>query len=278
MRALMVAAVFAIPLTALWPATPSAAWAALDKALQTGSTEHRQQAIVALSTLAGDAQAAKRAENLLQDESIRVRQSAALALGKIGDKDAIPYLRKALDDTSEVAFAAAKALEDLGDTSGRGVLIAVLAGERKDGPSMTTKAVREAKQKMHHPEGLLLMGIGDAAGTIFWPAGMGISAAQDTMSLQSKGSPGRAAAAAYLVKDPDPYAVSLLEWALSDDSHFVRIEAARGLGERGNAQSIAKLDPLLGDSHPAVRAMAAAAIIRISGRIAGSANTADRAH
>src|SRR5262249_39529997 len=150
-----------------------------------------------------------------------------------------PYLKQALDDTSEVAFAAAKALEDLGDPSGKETLIAILAGERKGGPGMTTKAVREAKQRMHHPEGLLLMGAQEAAGTVFWPAGMGLTAAHETLSMQSKGSPGRAAAATWLAKDPDPYAVTLLEWALGDDSHLVRIEAARALGERGNQQSIA---------------------------------------
>ena len=48
--------------------------------------------------------------------------------------------------TGEVAFAAAKALTDIGDPSGRPMLIAVLAGERKDTPSMMTNAMREAKK------------------------------------------------------------------------------------------------------------------------------------
>ena len=76
--------------------------------------------------------------------------------------------------------------------------------------------------------------------------------------------PGRAAAAAYLAKDPDPYAVTLLEWALGDDSSFVRVEAAKGLGQRGNAASVAKLVPLLQDRKNSVRTMAAASIIRLT--------------
>jgi HEAT repeat protein len=86
------------------------------------------------------------------------------------------------------------------------------------------------------------------------------------LSLQQKGAPGRAAAAAYLAKDPDPYAVTLLEWALGDDNHLVRAEAAKALGERGNAESIGKLEPLLRDEHTIVRSMAAASIIRLNGR------------
>jgi HEAT repeat protein len=68
-----------------------------------------------------------------------------------------------------------------------------------------------------------------------------------------------------VAKEPGPYAITLLEWALSDDNHLVRAEAAKGLGERGNAGSIAKLQPLLRDNHNSVRTMAAASIIRLTG-------------
>ena len=59
-----------------------------------------------------------------------VRQSAALALGEMNAYAAIPWLKQALNDSPEVAFGAAKALTKLGDSSGRDVLIAVMAGER----------------------------------------------------------------------------------------------------------------------------------------------------
>ena len=89
------------------------------------------------------------------------------------------------------------------------------------------------------------------------------TAFKDTARLSGKGAPARAAAAAYLAKDPDPYAVTLLEWALQDDSKMVRLEAAKALGQRGNAETIPKLEELLDDDHTAVRAMAAASIIRL---------------
>jgi HEAT repeat protein len=117
---------------------------------------------------------------------------------------------------------------------------------------------------MKHPEGLALLGAENAAGSMFGPAGMAITAARDAMDLKGKGSPGRAAAAAYLAKDSDPYSVMLLEWALDDDSRLVRIEAAKGLGSRGNSDSIPKLEKLLDDDHTGVRAMAAASIIRLT--------------
>jgi HEAT repeat protein len=212
-------------------------------------------------------EAAKRAIAALQDKDPLVRQSAALALGAMKASDAIPNLKQALDDTGEVAFAAAKALTELGDSGGRDVLVAVLAGERKDTePGLMTNAVRKGKARLHHPEGLILMGAQDATGAMFGPASFAIPAVKDTLDLKSKGAPGRAAAAAYLASDPEPYAITLLEWALADDNQFVRLEAAKGLGQRGNAASISKLQPLLDDSHNVVRDFASAAIVRITAR------------
>jgi HEAT repeat protein len=129
-----------------------------------------------------------------------------------------------------------------------------------------TNAVRRGKEKLHHPGGLVLMGAQDATGAMFGPASMAIPAVKDTLDLKGKGAPGRAAAAAYLAKDPDPYAITLLEWALADDNQFVRLEAAQGLGQRGNSDSIPKLQQLLDDPHNIVRDMAAASIIRILDR------------
>ena len=244
----------------------SHAWEVLDKSLSAGSIE-RQQALAALATLAAsDPHAVRAAEAALQDKDAQVRQYAALTLGQLKSRDAVPALTKALDDTNEAAFAAAKSLIELGDKGGEPMLIAVIAGERKDTPGILTNAVREAKQKIRHPQGLFLMGAEDATGAMFGPAAMGITAVKDTADLKGKGTPGRAAAAAYLAKDPDPYAIPLLEWALADDNQFVRLEAAKALGARGGQASIPKLEYTLNDSHNAVRDMAAASILRIAAR------------
>src|SRR5437868_14076754 len=85
-------------------------------------------------SIESNADAAKRVEESLQDKDPQVRQAAALALGQMKTPQAILYLKQALGDTGEVAFAAAKSLVDLGDPSGREMLLAVLAGERKDTP------------------------------------------------------------------------------------------------------------------------------------------------
>src|SRR3954454_24717974 len=244
-------------------AQPSA-WAQIDRGLKSGDFEHRRQALVALSTIDGsNDDAVRRVEAAVHDSDARGRQQAGRTLCQMKATAAIPALKEALDDHGEVAFAAAKALTDLGDSSGRDMLIAVLAGDRRATPGLTTNMIREAQRRVKHPEGMILMGAEDAAGTMFGPAGMGLTAITEVAHLKSKGSPARAAAAAYLAKDPDPYAVTLLEWALADDSRWVRIEAAKGVGLRGNAASIPLLEPLLKDDHNAVRCMAAAAIVRL---------------
>jgi HEAT repeat protein len=244
---------------------PAPPWEVLDRALQSDQVEHRQQTIVAISTIgASNAEAVRRIVNTLRnDKSPRVRQQCALALGQMKAAQSIPALKDAMQDSGEVAFAAAKALMDL-DTSGLQMFVDVLSGERKDTPGLMTNARRTAEHKLRHPQGLVLMGAADAVGTMFSPAGMAVTTAGDAVALRGKGAPGRASAAAYLAKDPDAYAVTLLEWALGDDNHLVRVEAAKALGERGNAASVAKLEPLLGDEHVSVRAMAAASIVRLT--------------
>jgi HEAT repeat protein len=248
-------------------APQQAAWLTIDQSLQSGDVDHRRQAIVALATIGGtNHEAVERVVRCLRsDKDPRVRMQAALALGTMQATEAIPALKSALTDTGEVAFAASKSLIDLRDPAGEGMLIAVLAGGRSDTPGIMTKAVREAQNRLRHPTNLMLMGAEDATGAMFGPAAMGFTAAKDAVALKGSGTPGRAAAAAYLAKDPDPYAVTLLEWALGDGNQFVRVEAAKSLGARGNAASIAKLQPLLKDSHTTVRTMAAASIIRLDG-------------
>jgi len=244
-----------------------AAWTAIDECLRDGGSDHRQQAIAALTTIDGDAQAAVKVESALRDKDVIVRQYAAIALGELKASVAIPALKKIIqNDSPEVSFAAAKALTQMGEPDGREVLIAVLAGERRDAPGLITNALRKAKDKLHHPEGLILMGAQDATGAMFGPVSMAFPAIKDVTKMKGKGAPGRAAATAYIARDPDPYAITLLEWALSDENGIVRLEAAKGLGERGNAQSVPRLQPLLTDQHRYVRAMAAAAIIRICDR------------
>jgi HEAT repeat protein len=248
--------------------TQQTAWKVIDTSL-TESSEHRGEALAAIGTLgAPDPEAVSRVERILKDDKDPLmRQTAAIILGELNATSSIPRLREALSDKGEVAFAAAKSLSALGDPDGRDFLVDVLAGDRKDtAPSLAANAKHKAKEELHHPNKLVFMGAQDATGAMFGPVSAVFPAVRDSLELKSKGAPGRAAAAAYLSKDPEPYAIALLEWGLQDDNQFVRLEAAKGLGQRGNSGSIVKLQSLLSDSHNYVRDMAAAAMIRIEDR------------
>lgn len=266
MRSLVFLTFAVLPLTAGSNAQTHA-WAVLDQSLHEGNADHRQEALAAIATIGKDnPEAVLRAVAALQDKHTLVRRAAAATLGELRAKSAIADLTRALDDSPEVALAAAESLAILGDPTGREVLTAVIAGGRDDGPGVLTNAVRKAKSKLHHPEILLLMGTQDAAGVMFGPAGMVIPAVRDTLDLKGKSAPGRVAAVAYLARDPDDDVIQLLEWALKDETRSVCLQAEKELGARGNAGSIDRLEPLLNDEHTQLRVMAAASIIRILGR------------
>jgi HEAT repeat protein len=265
-RVLLIASLaIPLPLAAVDPPQVTA-WKEIYQAFQDPNPDHRRQALLALAVVgSSDERAVKLAERLIKnDKDPQVRAGAAMALGEMKATDAIPTLQEALKDTNEVAFAAAKALANMGDASGREMLIAVLSKQRSDSPGILANAKRDAMQKLRHPRQLALMGAENTTGAFFPPASMGLMAVDNT--LQMKGKSSRAMAVTYLAKDPDPYAVTVLEWALADDDVEVRVAAAKGLAERGNGHSIPKLQFLLDDGHSSVRTMAGAAILRISRR------------
>jgi HEAT repeat protein len=252
------------------PTTPrSTAWDVLKQGIADSDEQHRKSAITAAGTLGSMSEGVKLVAGGLKDKDTSVRQTAAATLGEMDSKDAIPYLRAALDDSPQVIFTAAQALWKLGDTSSREIFQEVLEGERKDGPGKMHTMLHNAKKKLT-PGQLALMGVSEASG-LLGPAGMGIEAVQEALK-EMKGSnkdaavPGRAVAASILAKDPDPYALTLLEWSIGDGNWAVRLAVAKGLGERGNHESIPKLTPLLNDDRHAVRYMAAASIIKLEAK------------
>jgi hypothetical protein len=233
-----------VPLRAVEPERKAQAWQTL-KASLTSDSAHRQEALAAIGTISEhDVQAVKAATDALQDKNTFVRQSAALALGSMKATEAVPALKQALDDSGEVAFAAAKALTEIGDPAGRELLITVLAGERKDiKPGLMTNAIRKGKSKLNHPGGLVLTGAQDATGAMFGPVSFVFPAVKDAVDLKGKGAPGRAAAAAYLARDPEPYAVTVLEWALKDENQFVRLSPKQRTGKRPRRTSYSRARP-----------------------------------
>ena len=243
------------------------AWSALTRGVEHADVDHRKKALAALGTIGPTSRGVKLAAEGLRDKDTFVRQSAATALGDMGSPEGIPALKAALDDGPEVSFSAAKALWKLGDsTSAHEILWQVLAGERKDTPGFLTTALRNAKHKLR-PEELALMGAREAAG-LFGPAAIGVDAAEEATKAakDGKASPGRVVAAETLANDPDPYTLTLLEWALDDSSGTVRAAVAKALGQRGNQQTVPKLALRLNDEHHAVQYMAAASIIKLEAK------------
>lgn len=248
------------------PAALSAsAWETLDKGLRDDDSEHRKKAIVAVGSIGAAPEAVKRVVQALHDKSTLVRQTAAATLGEMGSPDAIPELKISLDDDqAEVSFTAAKALASLGDPSGREIFWQVMQGQRKDGPGFIEGALRNAKRRLS-PDKLALMGAKEAAG-LLGPASIGVEIAAELVkeAKKSSGAAGRVVVAEIIAKDPDPNSVSLLEWALRDDSSTVRAAVAEALGECGTSETPAKLAALLSDDSHAPRYMAAASIVKLN--------------
>jgi HEAT repeat protein len=255
----------AVPL----PITP---WTILKQGLVDGSTDHRRQAILAAGSIGATPEALKFIEEGLRDKETIVRQTSATVLGQLKAPESIPYLKQALSDNSEVSFSAAKALAEMDDPDGRSFLIEVLTRERKDKPGFIQQSLKSAKKELT-PAELALMGAKEATGVLLGPAAIGIVVAEKVIKGgKSDGVSGRTIAVAELGAHPDDRTRRLLEWALTDSDTSVRAAAARELGRCGNGDTIPNLQIAMNDEHAAVRYMAAASVIRLSGH-AGSNST-----
>jgi HEAT repeat protein len=239
------------------------AWEVLNHALADGNPVKRSQALTALGLIGSTApHVVDLLEAGLTDKDVTVRQTAAAVMGEIGARQTIPMLKKALDDESgEVSFAAARSLWQMGDSSGREIFWAVLAGEQKTGPGMIQGEIRDAKRKLRNPAALVKIGIDEGAGFL-GPFSMGVGFVEEL--LKDKGATARALSAKLLGSDSDPQTRLELEQSLEDKNSGVRAAAARALSQRAGKEELAKIQPLLGDSNDGVRAVAAAAIIRLS--------------
>jgi len=250
-------------------ARPITPWAILKQGLFDGSTDRRRQAILATGSIGATPEALQFIEEGLRDKETIVRQTAATVLGQLKAPASIPYLKQALSDNSEVSFSAAKALAEMGDPDGRVFLIEVLTGERKDKPGFIQRNLKSAKKQLT-PTELALMGAKEVTGVLLGPAAIGIVVVEKVVKGgKSDGVSGRTIAVEELAAHPDDHTRKLLEWALADSNPSVRAAAARELGRCGTPDSIPKLQTAMNDENAAVRYMAAASAIRLSGH-AGS--------
>jgi HEAT repeat protein len=200
-------------------------------------------------------------EELLKDKYPEVRQAAAAVLGDIKSVKSIPALRAALDDDSpEVSFTAARSLWIMGDGSGKAVFLQVLAGERGDSAGFMKGSLRDARNKLHDPKALTMLGVKEGVGLFLGPAAMGITVFEELRKDASASA--RTLAAAALATDKDPATIQNLEAALEDKNWIVRAAAAKALAIRGSSKSVPKLAELLKDTENA-QYMAASAIVKI---------------
>ncbi len=235
------------------------AWSTLDAGLGDKSATVRTKAVRSLGSIRNDSRSQAGAVKALSDSDPSVRAAGATALGKMSAKSAIPTLQNLLtnDTESEVVFATASALRDLGDPKAFNVYYAVLTGERKTGESL-----KDAQLKMlKDPKALARVGLD--AGVGFVPFGSLATGAFKTLTKDDV-SPVRAAAAAQIARDPDPRSGKALVDALADKKWLVRAAAADALGQRDDPALASSLEPLFADSEETVRFTAAAAFVRLT--------------
>ncbi len=253
-----------LPAALLLAQPDKTAWDVLKQGLDDKNPDRRRQAITAMASIGLAPDAVARIEQALQDKEPLVRQTAAAELGQMKSKQSLPALKSALDDVSgEVAFAAAKALWEMGDRSGRDLIEDVLTGQQKASEGVVSGAMRDAKRKIRDPKALAMMGFKEASGALLGPFNIGILAAEQAFKDSSAG--GRALAVTLLVTECDAETLRLLERTSSEDKNWiVKAAAAKALGQCGNQDTIPKLELDLTDSHDAVKFMAAASIVKLS--------------
>ncbi|HTR37235.1 MAG TPA: HEAT repeat domain-containing protein [Bryobacteraceae bacterium] len=260
---LRLAMALVLPGTFLVAQPEKTSWEILKEGLKDKNPDVRRQAVTATGSIGLAPEAIKLVEDALHDDDPLVRETAAAELGDMKSKQSIPVLRAALDDENEVAFAAAKALWDLGDRSSRPFLEDVVAGQQKTSPGVVSGAVRDAKQKMHQPKTLAMMGFREATGALLGPFNMGLVAAEDT--LKDGTASARVLSVSLLAQECDAVTLQLVEKACTNDKNWaVRAAAAKALGKCHNSDAIPTLERNLSDAHPGVKFMSAAAIVRLS--------------
>jgi len=239
-------------------------WQTLNTGISDHNTTRRAEALQALGTVRSSPRAIRIiAATLASDQDSSLRALAAKVLGEMRARSAIPSLRKSLKDESIVVrFQAAKALWAMNDRSGRPILIQILAGEKSASPGLIKSQWDSAKKELEDPRKLAMDGALEAASSLFGPAGWGIKIMQDV--THDRSAPARATSAILLGPDPSLDGLRELEDALTDKSWIVRAAAAQALGATQHRALISNLRPLLRDSKPPVRYMAAASIIRLS--------------
>jgi len=255
-------------------AVPSvlSAQAPLDQAwtiLQTGAeNKSKDQQVVTMRVLRlipGDARAVSLAEKALKDNDTQVRGAAALSLGAMADKSAIPQLIEVIKTDKEggVVLAAAKALIQLGDERGYEVYYAVVFGTRKSGEGLLADQSKELGNFLSDTKAMEKMAFEQGIGFVPF-GGISLQVYQHIQGSKAKGPIVKATAIKALAKDPDPRSGKAIVAALSDKEWLIRAAAYDALARRGDAAVLTNLSPGLNDKKIEVKLTAAAAIAYLS--------------
>jgi HEAT repeat protein len=218
-----------------------------------------------LRLIPGNAAAVTLAEQGLKDKDAETRGAAALSLGAMDSKSAIPSLLATASGDMEgsVVMAAAKSLIQLGDEQGYAVYYAILTGKRKSGAGLIGSQKEQLHELLQHPEQMEDMAFEQGMGFVPF-GGIGLQAFQTIHASKEKGPLVKATAIKILAKDPDPVTTKALVAATHDKEWVVRAAAYDALARRGDASLLPDLPAGLNDQKYEVRLTAAAAIIHLS--------------
>src|SRR5580704_3864053 len=248
------------------------AWDVLKPGLVDTNPLNRRQAVTATGAIGLDPEAIRLVEAALKDHDSLIRATAAAELGEMKSRQSFPALKAALDDSAgEVSYAAAKALWDMGDKTGRGFLEDVVAGQQNATDGGVKGALHRANRLRYDPKAMAVLSAKSASGALLGPFNIGVLAAEQVFKNGAVAV--RMQALNLLAEQCDAQTLKLLEGAATDDKTWAeKATAAKALGRCANPDAIPKLEQNLSDSNAAVRFMSAAAIIRLSGEQRGAAS------
>jgi len=243
------------------------AWSILQAGAVDNSSEQRVATMRVLRLIPGDSKAVGMLEKGLHDKDPDVRGAAALSLGAMKSKSAIPQLIEVgkSDPEGTVVMAAAQSLIQLGDERGYEVYYAVLTGQRKSGASLVGGEEKELNDLLRNPKQMEGMAFEQGIGFVPY-GGIGLKAYKTIHESEEKDPIVRATSIRILAKDPDPRTGKALVAATKDQHWLVRAAAYDALARRGDSALLPDIQAGLDDQKDMVKLTAGAAVIHLSTR------------
>ena len=200
---------------------------------------------------------------LLDDPDFKVRTAVVRALGDLNDKQAVPLLERELRDAvPEVAFAAAKVLQAMGEPSGKDALLAVYGRETKGSSNFVSAKFRDTIRQFKTPRMALMFGVRQGIGFVPVPGlGFGFEALDGMISDPEFSV--RATALLLLASERSSEVVGLAQTALGDKDWSLRAVGLQILAMQGTPAERDRIARLFEDKKDRVRFRAAAAYLRL---------------